>query len=98
MWVLSGMSDRTQPSDLAGYLEYQGLAASAPRQSAPAASRPTRRSWSTTARRDKYPDTIAYLEKRFKVKATEATDPAIRTDVIVIIGRATQKFSAPVGP
>ena len=98
VWVLSGMSDRTQPSDLAGYLEYQGLAASAPRQSAPGSVPADTKIVVYNGAADKYPDTIAYLEKRFKVKATEATDPAIRTDVIVTIGRATQKFSAPVGP
>ena len=47
---------------------------------------------------DKYADTIAYLESRFHVKATAATDPAIRTDIIVTIGRSTPHLSAPVGP
>ena len=47
---------------------------------------------------DKYADTIAYLETTFQVKATAATDPAIRTDIIVTIGRSTPHLSAPVGP
>jgi LCP family protein required for cell wall assembly len=98
VWVLSGLSDRTQPADLAGYLEYAGLAASAPRQSAPGTVPADTKIVVYNGAADKYPDTIAYLESRFKVQSTTATDPAIRTDIIVTIGRATPKFSAPVGP
>ena len=32
MWVLNGTSDPTRGADIAGYLDYQGIAASAPRQ------------------------------------------------------------------
>ena len=53
-----------------------------------ARSRRTRRSSSTTARSDRLPDTIAYLEKTFGVTVTEKTDPAIRTDIIVTVGHA----------
>ena len=99
VWVLSGLSDRTQPSDLAGLPRVPGAGRVAPRARAPPGSVPADTKIVVyNGAADKYPDTIAYLEKRFKVKATEATDPAIRTDIIVTIGRATQKFSAPVGP
>jgi hypothetical protein len=40
-------------------------------------------------------ETIAYLEKRFKVTATMATDPAVAADVVITIGRGTPKLSAP---
>ncbi len=98
VWVLSGLSDRGQPADLAAYLEYVGLAASAPRQSAPGSVPADTKIVVYNGAADKYPDTIAYLESRFKVTSTTATDPAIRTDIIVTIGRATPKFTAPVGP
>jgi LCP family protein required for cell wall assembly len=98
VWVLSGLSDRSRPSDLAGYLEFQGLAASAPRQKATGAIPADTKVVAYNGAADKYPETIAYLESRFKVKATTATDPAIRTDIIVTIGRATPNLSAPVGP
>ena len=44
------------------------------------------------------PDTIAYLEKTFGVTVTTKADPAIRTDIIVTIGKATPELDAPVGP
>ncbi len=40
-------------------------------------------------------DTIAFLEKTFKVKAQLATDPAISTDVVITIGRNTPDLEAP---
>ena len=60
-----------------------------------ARSRPTRRSSPTTAPRRSYPATIAYLEKTFGVTVTTATDPAIRTDIIVTVGKATPDLEAP---
>ena len=98
IWVLSGLSDRTLPSDLASYLEYQGLLASAPRQAATGSVPADTKIVAYNGAADKYADTIAYLESRFHVKATAATDPAIRTDIIVTIGRSTPHLSAPVGP
>jgi polyisoprenyl-teichoic acid--peptidoglycan teichoic acid transferase len=98
VWVLSGLSDRSQPVDVAGYLEYVGLAASAPRQAAQGAVPSDTKIVVYNGAADKYPETIAYLESRFKVVSTTATDPAIRTDIIVTIGRGTPKLSPPVGP
>ena len=98
VWVLSGLSDRTLPSDLASYLEYQGLLASAPRQAATGSVPADTKIVAYNGALDKYADTIAYLESRFHVQATAATDPAIRTDIIVTIGRSTPHLSAPVGP
>ena len=43
----------------------------------------------------KYPATIAYLEKTFGVTVTTADDPAIRTDIIVTVGKATPDLEAP---
>ena len=39
--------------------------------------------------------TIAYLESTFGVTATYQTDPAIRTDIIVTVGKKTPKLEAP---
>jgi hypothetical protein len=41
------------------------------------------------------PASIAYLEKTFGVTVTTATDPAVRTDIIVTIGKATPDLEAP---
>ncbi len=98
VWVLNGMADRDRGTRLAGYLEYHGLAASAPRQrpEGPVPAK-TRIVVYNGAEADAAA-TIAYLEKTFGVKATLKVDSAIRTDVIVTIGKSTPDLQAPVGP
>jgi hypothetical protein len=39
--------------------------------------------------------TIAYLEERFKVTATTATDPTVRADIVITIGRETPNLQPP---
>ena len=88
-------SDRTRGSDLAGYLEYRGLAASAPRQKpagGPAADHEDRR---LQRRRDPYPAHDRLPRETFKVTSVTATDPAIRADVVVTIGADTPRLTAP---
>ena len=95
IWVLNPFADRSRGTDLAGYLEYRGLAASAPRQ------RPTGPTTSATqvvvynGAEARLPNTIAFLEKLFKTKVQLVTDPAIRTDVIVTVGQDTPNLAAP---
>ncbi len=68
MWVLNGTSDNGRGAALAGYLDFHGLAASAPRQR-PAGAVPA----NTTivvynGAEAKLPETIAYLEQTFGVR------------------------------
>ena len=98
VWVLNGTSDTGHGTRLADYLDFHGLAASAPRQK-PAGPVPA----DTTivvynGAEANLPDTIAYLEKTFGVTVTTKTDPAIRTDVVITIGRSTPDLVAPAGP
>jgi LCP family protein required for cell wall assembly len=98
VWVLNGTSDPARGTRLAEYLDFHGLAASAPRQK-PAGPVPA----NTTivvynGAEANLPDTIAYLQKTFGVTVTTKTDPAIRTDVIVTVGKATPDLVAPAGP
>ena len=95
VWVLNGTSDTGRGSRLADYLDFHGLAASAPRQK-PAGAVPA----ATTivvynGAEARLPDTIAYLEKTFGVTVTTQTDPAVRTDVIITVGRSTPDLEAP---
>jgi len=95
VWVLNGTSDATRGSDIAGFLDYHGIPASAPRQK-PAGAVPS----NTTivvynGAEDRLPATIAYLEQTFGVTATSKTDPAIRTDIIVTVGKKTPTLEAP---
>jgi LCP family protein required for cell wall assembly len=95
IWVLNGFNDRSRGPALAGYLEYRGLAASSPRQK-PAGAIPAKTKIVVyNGAEAEMPATIAFLEKTFKVKAETATDPAIRTDIVITIGRDTANLEAP---
>jgi LCP family protein required for cell wall assembly len=98
IWVLYGGSDRDRSTRLAGYLEFHGLAASAPRQKPPGAIPKSTSIVVYNGAESEYPDTIAYLEQTFGVTSTTMTDPAIRTDIVVTIGSSTPDLQAPVGP
>jgi LCP family protein required for cell wall assembly len=95
VWVLNGTSDTTRGTDLAAYLEYQGLAASSPRQKPKGKVPADTKIVAFNGAGTEMTETIAYLEKRFKVKATTATDPAVAADVVITIGRGTPKLSPP---
>ena len=98
VWVLNGMADRDQGTRLAGYLEYRGLAASAPRQRPEGPVPATTSIVVYNGAQANATATIAYLEKTFGVKATLKLDSAIRTDIIVTIGQSTPDLQAPAGP
>lgn len=93
--VLNGTSDNNRGTRLAGFLESQGLQASAPRQrpegNVPADTEIVVYNGAET----RLAATIAYLEERFKVKVTTATDPAIRADVVITVGRETPDLGPP---
>jgi LCP family protein required for cell wall assembly len=97
IWVLNGTGQAGRAGDLAGYLEYRGLAASAPNQ------RPDVSPASTVIRvyngaEERLPRTIELLEQLFKVTVTPVADPAMRADVVVIVGTRTPKLEAPPAP
>jgi LCP family protein required for cell wall assembly len=97
VWVLNGTSDSARGTHVAGYLDYHGLAASAPRQRPSGAVPANTTIVVYNGAADKLTDTIAYLEATFGVKATEKTDPAIRTDIVITVGRSTLDLEAPPG-
>ena len=72
--------------------------ASPPRRRArsrPARSPRTPRSSSTTAPRSSWPGRSPTSRQTFGVTATYKADPAIRTDIIVTVGKKTPKLEAP---
>jgi len=98
VWVLNGTNESNRGANLAGYLDYRGLAASAPRQK-PAGKVPAKTQIVVyNGAEATMPQTIAYLEKTFGVKATTAVDPAVRADVVITIGTGTPRLAAPLGP
>ena len=95
LWVLNGTGDPTRGTAVAGYLDFHGIPASAPRQKPPGAVPANTTIVVYNGAEDRLPGTIAYLEETFGVTVTMKTDPAIRTDIIVTIGKKTPKLEAP---
>jgi LCP family protein required for cell wall assembly len=95
VWVLNGTGAANRGTRLAGYLEFHGLAASAPRQ-APEGPVPAKTVVTVyNGAEAELPDTIAYLEKLFGVTVKTATDATIRTDIVIVIGRDTPDLEPP---
>jgi LCP family protein required for cell wall assembly len=95
IWVLNGTGQPNRGSRLAGYLEYQGLAASAPRQKPPGAVPADTVIVVYNGAASRLAGTIAYLEERFKTTVTTATDPAVRADIVITIGQGTPDLEPP---
>jgi LytR cell envelope-related transcriptional attenuator len=95
VWVLNGTGDTARGARLASYLEYHGLAASAPRGKPPGSVPAKTVVTIYNGAETKLPATIAYLEQLFKIKVVTKADPAIRADVVVTIGRNTPDLQPP---
>jgi hypothetical protein len=95
VWVLNPTSDVNRGTRLAGYLESQGLEASAPRQRPEGGVPATTQVVVYNGAESKLPETIKYLEKKFGVTAQLKTDPAMRADVVVTIGQNTADLRPP---
>ena len=98
VWVLNSTGDRDRGARLAGYLEYYGLAASAPRQTPQGGVLADSKIVVYNGAETRLTASIAYLEELLGVTATFKADDAIRTDIVVTIGRATPDLEAPVLP
>jgi LCP family protein required for cell wall assembly len=95
VWVLNATGTMQRGTDLASYLEYHGLAASAPRGK-PEGGLPANTIVTVyNGAESRLTSTIAYLEQLFHVKVKTATDPTMRADVIVTIGRKTPALEPP---
>lgn len=98
VWVLNSTSDRDRGARLASFLEYYGLAASAPRQTPQGGVLADSRIVVYNGAETQLAATIAYLEALLGVTATYEDDPSVRTDVIVTIGSSTPDLEAPILP
>ena len=97
VWVLNGSGRTGQASGVAGFLEYNGLDASAPNQRVESPPRTTRIVVYNGAEAD-LPDTIAYLEDLFDVQVRLEDDTGVRVDIIVTTAPATEDLEAPATP
>jgi LCP family protein required for cell wall assembly len=98
VWVLNSTGDALRASGLANYLEYYGLAASAPRQKPSGGILADTTIVVYNGAATRLAGTIAYLEQTFGVTATSKADSAVHADVVVTIGRSTPDLEAPVAP
>jgi polyisoprenyl-teichoic acid--peptidoglycan teichoic acid transferase len=97
VWVLNGSGRPTEGNDVAGYLEYLGVNATAPNQKPPAALATTQIVVYNGAEA-RLPATIKTLQTLFKVTPVLKTDPSVHVDVIVTLGKATPDLTPPPIP
>jgi LCP family protein required for cell wall assembly len=98
VWVLNSTGDRDRGARLASYFEYYGLAASAPRQTPQGGVLANSTIVAYNGAETRLTATIRYLEQLLGVTATFEADTAIRTDIVVTVGRATPDLEAPILP
>jgi LCP family protein required for cell wall assembly len=99
VWVLNGTGAIGTAAAVAGYLDFRGVAASAPNQRPPAGSVPPDtivRVYNGAGAR--MPLTLALLTDVFGVAVVPVTDPAVKVDVIVTTGTRTPTLEAPAIP
>ncbi len=98
VWVLNGTGVQGQASRIASYLEFRGIAASAPNQ------RPDQTGLSLTriqvfnGAEKRLPATIKLLETVFGAESLIVSDPTVRVDIIVTTGRQTPDLTPPPAP
>jgi LCP family protein required for cell wall assembly len=96
-WVLNGTGVEGQASDVAGYLSWSGLVASAPNQKV--ATKPTATLVKVyNGAETRLPQTLAYLKKTFGVEPQLVTDPKVRVDIVVTTATTTKALKAPNAP
>jgi LCP family protein required for cell wall assembly len=97
VWVLNGSGKQGQASDIAGFLGYYGLTASAPVQK-PDLKPATTSIVVYNGRETELSETVKYLEDTFGVTATMKTDPTARVDIVITTADSTPNLVAPSGP
>jgi LCP family protein required for cell wall assembly len=95
VWAVTSTGEAARATDLAEYLEYHGLAASAPRGRNPETVEPTTALIVYNGAEARFPLTVAWLEARLKVAVTPVADAKARTDILVVQGTTTPRYKAP---
>ncbi len=98
VWVLNGSGRQGEAATLAHYLEYLGLAATAPNQrpDTTGLAPTTIRAYNGAA--EAFPLTAAALARIFDVTVEPISDPDVRADFIIITGVETPQLTAPPAP
>jgi hypothetical protein len=97
IWVLNGSGKAGHATNVAGYLEYYGLTASAPNQKpddVPAATRIV----VYNGAEQELTTTVAFLETLFDTTIVTETDPAAAVDIVITTTGSTPELVPPEGP
>ncbi len=92
VWVKNASGRAGIQTDVAEYLAYFGADASAPNTKNPPTA-PKTKIVVYNGAETTMPETVEYLETRFGVTATVATDPAVPVDIVVTLGQDSPKLS-----
>jgi hypothetical protein len=96
VWVLNGSGVDGQAAAVAGYLDFLGVAASAPNQPTDPVAQTT--IVALNGAEAAMPETLALLESTLGVTATTRADPAATADFIVTTAPTTPALTPPPGP
>jgi LCP family protein required for cell wall assembly len=98
VWVLNGSGQSGQAANLAAYLDYLGIAATAPNQrpDTTGLTGTTIRAYNGAEQSD--PLTAAMLEQVFKVTVVPVADPNVHVDFAVITAASTPLLTPPPAP
>ncbi len=94
VWVENGKGGKGLAANNAAYLDYFGIVASAPTKLAPSTPQVTTITVYNGAG-DSAAATIKYLQNLYHVTATTATDPAVKADIVIVIGRDGRSLAVP---
>ena len=98
VWVLNGSGIQGQASDLAAFLEYQGMTASAPNQKADLTGLTATRIQVYNGAEARLPATIKLLTNLLGSTPVLVTDKKVKADIIVTTAGTTPKLTPPPGP
>jgi LCP family protein required for cell wall assembly len=98
VWVLNGSGRTGEAARLAEFLDYLGIAATAPNQKPDTTGQTATKIRVYNGAADRLPLTLAALRQVFGVEPELVTDPAIRVDIIVITARSTPELTPPPIP
>jgi LCP family protein required for cell wall assembly len=98
VWVLNGSGQAGQAATLAAYLDYLGMAATAPAQRPDAGGLANTTIRAYNGAESSFPLTSAMLAEVFGVTVQPVADPLVRVDFIVTTGRATPQLTPPPVP
>ncbi|HYN70547.1 MAG TPA: LCP family protein [Candidatus Eisenbacteria bacterium] len=98
IWVLNGSGRTGEATNLAAYLESNGLAATAPQQQPDTEGLPTTTIRAYNGAEDRFPLTIAALKQIFEVAVEPVTDATVPVDLMIITGQSTPQLTPPPLP